>query len=317
MPTKSRLSRIQSKFRNTTLEQLDTNGTWTEWLPDPGLPAKHPDNKVKMFDVDRFLTIYNRPEKRRQISHIGNPALPTTGVLRNPVDGAVYIVGSERNDTNANETVEGLTTVHKVDSGQLSQVKRKEIPATRPAHDPGHAVVTDIGLYLFDLELRSVRENDGEGSSYTPAFFCFTSCPELKENDQITIDGQSYMVQTPYKDTGFYAARVVKLPDTREDIIYEREYDGTDDEHKYNPYNNSQGQGHQEYQITAWIGFTATQCEGTVLSDTRINVFIDYDFIGFTPSVSDKLQVGGRSASVEKVIFNPSLQQYHLECEIC
>lgn len=316
----SRLKRIQKKFRKTTLEELTALGAWQQWLPVPASTADSSDNLVHMFDVDRFLSIYNRPVRRRQVSHAPSPVMPEVGVVRNPVDGQIYIVGSERNDTNGSEAIEGLTTLHLIDDTSFScEVFRRVRDVGGTDADPGHYIEQSLGTFYFDVELRSVSDERDAEAVYTTNYFAFTSCRTLQKNDRIQFpDGRSMMVESPYTDAGFYAARLSDIPDTRKDVVITVAIKTDPDQGSgFNPYAGTDGTTDTtpaSYNVTAWVGYyLSEQIMGNLAFDD-LPVFIDYENIGFEPKTGDLIVIDGVTHSVSRVRSNDKVKQYQCIC---
>lgn len=316
----SRLRKIQKRFRNSTLEELTALGAWQQWLPVPTSPADSTDNLVHIFDVDRFLSIYNRPVRRRQVSHASSPVMPEVGVVRNPVDGRVYIVGSERNDTNGVEAVEGLTTLHLIDGTSFTcEVFRRVRDVGGIDADPGHYVEQSLGQFYFDVELRSVSDERDAEAVYTTNYFAFTSCKTLKKNDRIQFaDGRSMMVESPYTDAGFYAARLSDIPDTRKDVVITVAVKADPNQGSgYNPYDGTDGTTATtptSYNITAWVGYHLSEQIMGNLAFNDLPVFIDYSNIGFAPKTGDLIVIDDITHSVSMVRSNDKVKQYQCIC---
>lgn len=312
-----RLKRIQRKFRDTTLEQLNPDGSWTQWLPFPDKPVDAKDNLVHIFDVDRFLSIYNRPVRRRQISHEPGAFMPPSGLLRNPHDGSTYIVGADRTDTDANLTIETLTTLHKVDS--ICTVTRRQLSDAATPEDPGWLEVVTVGQFYFDSELRTVTEESEQAGEFVGKYFSFTNCETLKPNDVVTFpNGDSFIVEMPYKDAGFNSARMANMKDPRLDITITQSSTTSGTAEPFNPYdyqNTGTSEPAAPENITAWIGTSMAEPSTESVSLNSLKVFIDEEAIGFEPSASCTLNVAGQEWSVLEVKYNFTFEQYRLDCQ--
>jgi len=311
-----RLKRIQRKYRDSVMEQLDPGGAWSAWLPVSAEPATSRKNKFHLFDVDRFLSIYNRPVRRRQISHEPGAIFPSTGVVRNPADGAVYILGADRTDTDGSLTIETLTTLHEV--GQTGTVTRRQLSATATPEDPGWLDQVQVGEFYFDSELRTVTEESEQAGEFVGKYFTFTNCSDLQPNDVLTIGQDSYIVEAPYKDAGFNSARVAKLKDCRQDVVINKQQSTAGvTSSKYDPHNptaSSTSTDPEPFNVTAWIGSSMSEPATAMTAADELRVFIDKTAIGFRPTASHSVVVDGVEWSVEDVKYSHQFEQYRLDC---
>lgn len=313
-----RLRRIQRSYRDTVLEQYNSDGTWTKWLPHPELPPSSSKNLFHLFDVDRFLSIYNRPVRRRQISHEPGAHFPDSMLIRNPGDGSVYLIGADRTDTDGNITVETLTTLHQV--GQVCTVKRRQLSESASETDPGWLEYVTVGEFYFDAELRTVSEESDLASEFVGKYFTFTHFSGLEPNDVIYFpDGQSYIVEMPYQDAGFWSARVARMKDAREDIVISKvEATGTTSTTGWNPYDpdgSSGSEGQNDFDVTAWVGRSMSEPGTEHVSVNQLKIFIDKFAIGFEPTTSHTIKVGEEDWKVREVKYNHTFEQYKLSCE--
>lgn len=317
----SRAKKVQRRFRRTTLEEQLPDTSWQQWLPHPASDPTSKDNTVHLHDVDRFLSIYNRPVRRRQVTHEATATPPATGVLRNPADGAMYLVGSERNDTLANTLIEGVTTLHLIDGTSFyAEVVRRQRAAGSLDSDPGWLEEVSLGSFYFDLELRTVSEERGSEAVYTSQFFCFTNCSTLQENDYINLaDGRKLRVQSPYTDAGFYTARATDTPDLRKDIVFSSNEKNAPDGSNFTFAPSGGGSGTVDrtvtnQNVTAWVGQSLLENATSDITFSDVPVFIDYFAISRKPTTSDYFTVDGEKLAVGQVRSNDTNQQYECIC---
>jgi len=311
-----RLRKIQRGFRDTPVEQLNPDGTWTRWLPIPTEPSNSKSNLIHLFDVDRFLSIYNKPVRRRQMGHEPGAYFPETLVLRNPADSSIYVIGAERTDTVGGLTVETLTTLHQV--GKTYEVHRRVLSETATPSDPGWLELELVGEFYFDSELRTVTEESAHAGEFVGKFFTFTNCSVLEPNDVISSENSpSFIVEAPYKDAGFYSARIAQLKDTREDIQIVKEAaipSGSGGWNPHDPDGTSSTELPEEYNITAWVGASMTEPVTDTIASNELKVFVDEYAIGFEPTISCTIKARGVDWKVGKVSYNYQFEQYRLDC---
>jgi len=313
-----RLRRIQRRYRDTALEQLNLDDTWSQWLPIPTETAESSKNLFHLFDVDRFLSIYNRPVRRRQMTHEPGATFPDTGVIRNTVDGSIYLIGADRTDTDGSLAVETLTTLHQVDT--VCTIRRRQLADTATEDYPGWLEYVALGDYYFDTELRTVTEESDQASEFVGKYFTFTGFSGLRTNDVIYFpDGLSYIVELPYKDSGFWMARIARLKDTRKDIkIVKIEAVGTTSSTGWNPYDPDGTSGStapEEFNVTAWVGSSMSEPMTEMVSTNELRVFIDDFAIGFPPTNSYKLLIDDVEWQITEVKYNYTFDQYRLTCQ--
>lgn len=241
--------------------------------------------------------------------------MPASGLVRNPADGEMYIVGSERNDTNAGVSVEGLTVLHLVDSNSHQvEVFRRVRPAGGTDADPGWYDEVSQGTYWFDLELRTVSEEASSESVYTSKFFGYTSFSGLKNNDRLVFsDGSEMMVESAYRDAGFSSARLADVYDTRKDVVIEHTVKSAVGS-GYNPHSNTTGGTTSSYNVTAWMGHRMYEQLADSLSLQEVPVYIDYENIGFVPNNNSKIINGTETLAVKFVRSNDKYRQYECIC---
>lgn len=267
--------------------------------------------------TDRFLSIYNRPTRKRQLFVKPDEPLPESGVFKHPSTGEVYILGSGRKD--ARYDVEDgnpyvmLCMIHLVtetqNGGSGKSEQYRKLPQG-PAEDPGWLVNTKISDTFMDVEFRTNSSEAGLYDSKIANFYAWVPLiTEVKQWDFLVLNGINYRVVDHFTDMGMRGLRLDQEADPRVDLVVtvnKRVYD--QEEHAFinqkTPYNVT-GIIPDNQELASW---------GTNNSSS-IQVVIEKDHIGFKPLPDMFVTFEGRERRIKSVDTQAGEKQYRLYCE--
>lgn len=288
-------------FENTWFDGYDeATDTWTENV-----------FQGKVLPVDRFLSNFNRPTRRRTLGLDPSiTTIPTSNTIRIPETGAIYMIGTLRQDATKGSAYDQIGILHS--SATLGTVNRRA--PTGPSTDPGWLVSSTAGTHYMDVELRSVSEVDEQKERFEGDFFV-TLPPHasLLKWDQLLIDTKSYFVEEVYDDSGFVFVRAVQRLDPRRDFVYHSRGNTA----TYDPSTRAITDGLVDSNVTGFamqygLGNTDLQA----LKEADLVVVVDVDHIGVVPTSEDELTWEGQKYKVEKVAQDFLQEQYQLHCTL-
>lgn len=277
---------------------------------DDATEAFLPEQFAGRIDLtDRFLSIYNRPTRKRVLFTAPDTELPESGVMRHPMTGEVYIVGSPRQD--ARWDVEGgspyvkLSMLHLVTptgtTAGIASHKRRVMGSTQD-----WLTTTVLGNEYMDVEFRtSSSEKDVELGQIENYFAWLPPKTVVDTHDTLTLNDVDYLVIDVYEEMGMCALRVAKRPDPRMDLLIHR---------TTKIFNNDTF----EYEITTVAekvtGLIPKHTEGSAWgSGTSAVINIEAEHILFKPEVDMEVTVGGRKLTIQSVFLQAGETQWRLE----
>lgn len=272
--------------------------------------------------MDRFLSIYNRPLRKRQLYVKPGTNLPESMVFKHPKSGCVYLIGHGRQDA-ASNVDEGNTYVdmyicHEVTpqpGGSSGLAKYFRRVPQGPVTDPGWLVEEELESVFLDMEFRTSTTDTAAYDHKIESLFCWAPLwLEAREWDFIELWGERYRVVDTYVEAGLRGLRIDRERDVRVDfkvLKNERTFDTT--AHKW--VDNL-----QEFKVTGVIIDTQelANWRGVFREDiptSNAEVAIDYDHIGFAPEVGMKVDLGGRIREIKEVYSQAGDKQYRLKVE--
>ncbi len=287
-------------FETTKFEAY--NESLATWTPE-ALTAK-------LLPIDRFLSNFNRPTKRRLLSMNPSDSTPDSNTIRVPETGEIYFLGEPRTDSRKEASYDKVLIAHR--SGTLGTVNRR-VPAG-PSNDPGWLTNTVMGSHYMDVELRAASKIDEQREQYEGDYFAMLPPhADLENSDQLLISGDSYMVETSYMDSGFRFARAVKRADHRLDFVYHSRGAGAG----YDPTTRAVTDGLTDYNVT---GFALQRAEGQdkfmSTKTASLVVVVEQGHIGVIPTDEDELTWDGQRYNVEEVKQDFVASQYHIHCTL-
>ncbi|MGD2065547.1 MAG: hypothetical protein PVI43_00070 [Candidatus Bathyarchaeota archaeon] len=290
------LRRVAAKFEHTEFEGYDEDTqTWdTEALTG------------KVFPVDRFLSNFHRPTRRRMLGLAPGTVLPDSSTIKVPETGEIFMIGEVRQDARNGAAYDSVGILHRAET--TCTVNRKA-PAG-PTDNPGHLVNSEIGHHYVDIELRALQEQEEAEEEFEGHYFIvLPPHADIEEWDQITISSDNYFIKSSYIDSGFKFARADKREDPRVDFTYHRREDTS-------AYNASTGvvtDGLVGYDVT---GFSMR--EGILKTDfslpkqADITIIVRQDHIGFAPVSEDEFTWKSVKYRVSRVELDFLQQQYKI-----
>lgn len=262
--------------------------------------------------VDRFLSNFNRPLRRRMLHHAPDVDFPASRTLRVTATGDVYLVGQPREDSDAGQEYHALSVCHLVtDNGPGSSAGlatvRRNAPAG-PANDPGWLVESVIGYHYVDIEFRtSLNEQDLEQERRESFVMWLQQNADLKPHDFIDLHSRSFRVTDVYPDSGFMMARIDEEEDYLVDLVIK-----VNDSTTYDPNLRKYVATPQSYNVTGLL--TSVNDFGAWVTDSEdyISLAINEDHIGFRPKSGMVISYDGVDRTVHHSHYSRGERQYKL-----
>lgn len=299
------LNKIAQRALNERMDAYDaTLGTFT------------PSAFVGRLEVvDRFLSNFNKPLRRRMLFSAPDVVFPASKTFRHPGTGEVYLLGQSRSDAIAGQPHIQLTVCHLVTgvaqgSSGLATLYRKAI--TGPANDPGWLVEQEVTKGFIDLEFRTSASEADTYEIKIGNFYAFMpSYVQAEEWDFIELDGVRYRVADVFSDSGMTGLRVDKEPDNRVDFLLHHQ--GTS---AYNRTTHQYDVVSTPYQVTGVILKTHEFANWASDSEPYVDVSIDKVHVGLEPVPNSmSLELAGRKRTIRQVTSSLLDRQYRLRCE--
>lgn len=264
----------------------------------------------KIRSVDRFLSNFNRPTKRRLLGLSPSATIPASNTIRDPSTGEIYFIGELRQDSEQGVAYDQVGVLHKTTA--IATISRKA--PIGPGNDPGVLVASQIGKHYADVELRSASETEEQENDFEGNYFLMMPPHvDLEEWDEVTFDSEAYMIKTPYFDSGFRFARAVKREDPRKDFTYYFRDTGV----AYNTATRVVTEGFTTYSVTGFsLEFELDDLNYTPLKVGRQKIVIKQSHIGIVPSAEDELLWEGQRYKVKGVSQDFLNAQYQLDCTL-
>lgn len=298
------LKKIALKRCNEPLEAWDP--TTESWIP-AALPGR-------IDLMDRFLSNFNKPTRRRMLFCDNELALPASRTIRHPGTKDVYIVGAPRQDARGGKPylqmiILQLATDIPNSSGGYATVTRR-VPMG-PANDPGWLVDTVYAKCFVDTEFRTSSDEDETHDLKTENFLIYLpAAVEIRAWDFVTLHGHKYQVIDSFSDSGFMSGRIDERPDTRVDFVL-----------------NVEGAKHYDQATRKWVVADANyNVTGVILRDEAfalwsseaedyVVVYIDAPNIGVVPKANEmSLTWNGRTRIIRQVSTQAGSRQWELRC---
>jgi hypothetical protein len=269
----------------------------------------------RMEVVDRFLSNFNKPLRRRMLFSAPDVVFPESKTFRHPGTGDVYLLGQSRSDAIAGQPHLQLTVCHLVTnvtngSAGLATLYRKT--PVGPESDPGWLVEQEVTKGFIDLEFRtSSNEADTYELKIGNYYAFMPSYVQAEEWDFVELNGTRYRVVDAFSDSGMTGLRVDKEEDARGDFLLHhagvRTYNRTT--HAYEVISTP-------YQVTGVILKDHEFANWASDSEPYIDVSIEKAHIGVAPLPNTmSLEIAGRRRIIRQVTTAILDRQYRLRCE--
>lgn len=296
---------------------------------------------ARMAPTDRFLSIYNRPTRMRQVFVKPNTTLPASLVVKHPMTGDVYLLGTQRQDTKFDVAsgkpyveiiMAHLVTPNNQGTSGVFTVTRKTLPDVTEYDDFQDMIDTDyagrdiyqdddgnvygwledkqVAQAYGDVEFRTTKAEAGtydmrEGDYY--GWFAVNA--GLQDYDRLELDGRAYYVVMEYTDLGFTSVTLSHHQDRYQNFKFvtsERTYNSAT--HQYDTVEvlkEVTGIIPDDVEKTAWAGGTPSS----------IQLAIDVNHIGFEPKVNEYVEYEGRRRKIKTAYLQAAKMQWLVVCE--
>lgn len=268
--------------------------------------------------TDRFLSIYNRPTRKRQLFTKPETVLPDSYVFRHRGTGDIYILGQVRQDArydvdNGDPYVSismlHLVTPEALGSSGLAVHTRRVIKG--PPENPGWLVEEVLNENYLDIEFRTSSAEEGVYDSKVENFYAWTPITVLAAQwDFFTLSGIKYRVVDTFTDIGMRGLRLDREPDPRVDVVIfkkTRVYDRVT--HTYVTTN-------EPFNVTAIVPENTDLAAWDDSNSTSIiSLVIDFPNIGFVPQPNQEIEYQDRIRVVKSVVTQAGEKQYRINCE--
>jgi hypothetical protein len=294
------LRKVAATFETTQFETYDEALETWDFCPLVG----------KVMPIDRFLSNFNRPTKRRLLGISPDAEIPDSRTIRVPSTGEIYFIGELRTDAQQGAAYDQVGVLHR--SVATAVINRKA--PVGPSNDPGWLVSAEIGKHYGDTELRATAEIEENRQEFEGDYFVmFPPQASLERWDEVVFQGDNYMIQTSYPDSGFRFARAVRRSDPRTDFVYHARSITSG-------YNTATGQvfdGLVNYNVTGLaFGDNVSELNYAALKAGELKVVVEQDHIGIVPKTEDELTWDGQLYKVFRVSQDFQHNQYELHCTL-
>lgn len=257
--------------------------------------------------TDRFLTIYNRPTRKRQLFTAPETKMPESGIMRHPHTGSIYIVGSPRMD--ARWDVAGgkpyiqLSMLHEVTPAGTTSGLAKHTRKVFEGAEQDWLVTEELAEKYMDVEFRTSANDVDVFLGTIENYFAWLSLSETIERfDTLTIGTVSYLVLDVYTEMGMTSLRVAKRDDPRVNLKFFR---------KGKVFNEDTLQYETTTKEERVTGMVPKATDNLELDSSAV-VVVDTDHILFEPKVNMDIEIHGRKLTVQSVFLQASERQWRL-----
>ena len=272
--------------------------------------------------MDRFLSIYNRPLRKRQLYVKPGTDLPESMVFRHQTSGSIYLLGKGRQDAASNvdsgNTYVDMYMCHDVTpepggSSGLARYFRKG--AEGPPTNPGWLVEKELEPVYIDMEFRTSATDTAAYDKKIGSLFCWAPLwLEAKEWDFIELWGKKYRVVDVYTEAGLRGLRIDEEKDVRIDFVI-----SVDDE-TFNPVTRKWERVKENFNVSGIMidSSDLANWRGVFREDiptSKTAIAVEEENIGFVPQVGHKLTLNGRTREIKEVLTQAGEKQYQLVLE--
>lgn len=272
------------------------------------------DMLVRVSLVDRFLSNFNRPLRRRMIHFKMDDQLPESHTLKVVTTGDVYIVGQERADSNETEAYHKMSLAHLVTyegpngSAGLAEVYRWSPDG--PQEDPGWLTKKRIGQHYCDSEFRtSLNEGDLVDERIETFVFFMQKDADVDVHDQVLLNQREYRVTDTFPDSGLLQMRADREANYFVDFVIMVK-NGT----RYDQEAMKYVAEEKSYNVTGLMASENDYTTWSSDSDDVVMLSVNESHIGFKPEAGMEVQWEGRKRTIRHVAHYRGERQYKLRC---
>lgn len=272
------------------------------------------DMLVRVSLVDRFLSNFNRPLRRRMLHYKMDAQMPPSATLKVVATGEVYIIGQSRADSDKSDAYHKMSLAHLVtdegpnSSAGLAQVYRWSPDG--PSDDPGWLTKKHIGQHYCDTEFRtSLNEADLMDERIEAFLFFMQQNADVQVHDQLTLHGKEYRVTDTFADSGLLQMRADREANYFVDFVITVK-DGT----RYDQSLMKYVADERSYNVTGLMSSENDYTTWSTDSDDYVKLSVNEDHIGFKPEAGMEVEWDGRKRTIRHVAFYRGERQYKLRC---
>jgi hypothetical protein len=267
--------------------------------------------KGRLGPVDRFLSIYSLPTKKRQlfVKPKDLSSIPDSGVIQHSKTKRIYLVGSPRmdarHDVNKGDPYVAMCTVHEVGSTDFGFTGKAVIKRLSRSASTGYLEYTEDGNCYADLEFRSTISDVNTEKETISGFFCWhQSDVELEQWDVLELGGVDYRITDTYVEMGLRSCRVTndENPFVNATLIKVRR--------TYNPSTYQYEDEEVEENFTGILRSDLDKAAWASGSKPRIQFNIPRIAIDSAPVIGDKIKYKGVTKIVRHVEHRAGDKQY-------
>lgn len=244
--------------------------------------------------ADTFVSIWNRPTRKRML-YTAPEIVILSSVIRMSTTQEVLLVGSAQSDSFNNQVYKEVRGLHAVSETGTLQRWINDPPISRQIIEP----------VFFDIELRSVNENIDKDYQQNGHFFGFFQSSSTAKKHDVVIDSlnnEFFIVET-YKDSGFLAARLIKMSDDRVVLTYRKETGQT-----YNPATQQVTPTYADFEVLGRVfPYENKDRDNSEIPTDYVSIQLDSEFVTFEIDPNDLIVNGSKSYVVSSVTEDSSL----------
>lgn len=268
----------------------------------------------RLGPVDRFLSIYSLPTKKRQLFLKPNTVLPVNGVIKHSKTGKIYLTGvarvDTRHDVDGGDPYVSICTVHEVGSTDFGFTGKATIKKLSRDQTSGYLEYTEDGTCYADLEFRSTINDAATEKETLSGFFCwYQQDVEISQWDVLELGGVDYRVTDVYVEMGLRSCRVTN--DANPFINATLHTVST----VYNPNTFEYEATEIDENFTAILFSDVDKAAWAEGFKPRIQLNIPRMAITAVPVVGDKITYNGIQKVVKYVEHKAGDKQYIVACE--
>ena len=270
--------------------------------------------EARLFRVDRFKTIYDRPTKRQKMTFGAEVDLPESSVVRRESDQNIFLVSRtlEREYWKGETNYDNVATLHRVmpQAGGLGTYRQASVEGI--GDDLGPVVLSDAADVYMDTELRTAKDVDTSEEVHQSNVNAFVSDNVVPvSGDYFSLGDRSFLVETVTVDSGFLFCRLWEQPSTYTDGVYKFRSDETT---TYNPATGVVSKVAAESREFSFIpGHSISSAEieryGVSLQKT---IYIYKRHLGFEPKLDDTIEIGGQDYRIKHIELSRLEPQWKL-----
>lgn len=272
----------------------------------------------RLFVIDRFKSIYNRPTRRQKMTISSDIILPESYVVRREQDQEIFLVSHlvEKEFWKGSDNYDNVATLHRVKSIGSGSASFYSARTYGTDDDLGFVEVLEESSGFVDLELRSTSREDATlDVSIDDYVATYSNNFEPEPGDYFFIDGSYYRVENPYVDSGFKCARVTHEEPAYTECTYKLRNPPTV---SYDPSTGVVDRGTQDDRDVSCLIGSSKEIRNT---DTgamgkELTVYIYERHIGFVPHVGDRVIIKETEYRIEDIEYSKLELQWKLKVSV-